>query len=147
MKKGVIFKLENKDGYHFFKWVREPGSEPDPKNVPMTLISFIQYFWLKITLIWIFGSFEPHFNTNFWTLWYNQALVVIKMDDTHICTHLHEWTHFIMCSILSWYDTDTHKYMHTHKWRCGFYILDCYTLLLNTNGIYRWIHSCLLHFL
>ncbi len=25
-KKGVIFKLENKDGYHFFQWVREPGS-------------------------------------------------------------------------------------------------------------------------
>ncbi len=24
-KKGVIFKLENKDGYHFFQWVREPG--------------------------------------------------------------------------------------------------------------------------
>ncbi len=25
-KKGVIFKLENKDGYHLFQWVREPGS-------------------------------------------------------------------------------------------------------------------------
>ncbi len=25
-KKGVIFKLENKDGYHFVQWVREPGS-------------------------------------------------------------------------------------------------------------------------
>ncbi len=24
-KKGVIFKLETKDGYHFFYWVREPG--------------------------------------------------------------------------------------------------------------------------
>ncbi len=24
-KKGVIFKLENKDGYHFFQRVREPG--------------------------------------------------------------------------------------------------------------------------
>ncbi len=24
-KKGVIFKLENKDGYHFFQWMREPG--------------------------------------------------------------------------------------------------------------------------
>ncbi len=24
-KRGVIFKLENKDGYHFFQWVREPG--------------------------------------------------------------------------------------------------------------------------
>ncbi len=24
-KKGVIFKLENKDGYYFFQWVREPG--------------------------------------------------------------------------------------------------------------------------
>ncbi len=24
-KKGVIFKLENKDGYHFFQWVRELG--------------------------------------------------------------------------------------------------------------------------
>ncbi len=51
------------------------SSEPDPKNVQMTLISFIQYFWLRISLIWIFGSFEPHFNTNFWTLWYNQALM------------------------------------------------------------------------
>ncbi len=50
------------------------SSEPDPKNVPMILISFIQYFWLKISLIWIFGSFEPHFNTNFGTLWNNQAL-------------------------------------------------------------------------
>ncbi len=49
------------------------SSEPDPKNIPMTLISFIQYFWLKISLIWTFGSFEPHFNTNFWTLWYKQA--------------------------------------------------------------------------
>ncbi len=26
-KKRVIFKLENKDGYHFFQWVREPGSQ------------------------------------------------------------------------------------------------------------------------
>ncbi len=25
-KKGVIFKLENKDGYYFFQWVREPLS-------------------------------------------------------------------------------------------------------------------------
>ncbi len=24
--KGVIFKLENKDGYHFFQWMKEPGS-------------------------------------------------------------------------------------------------------------------------
>ncbi len=24
-QKGVIFKLENKDEYHFFQWVREPG--------------------------------------------------------------------------------------------------------------------------
>ncbi len=24
-KKGIIFKLDNKDGYHLFKWVREPG--------------------------------------------------------------------------------------------------------------------------
>ncbi len=37
------------------------SSELDPKNVPMTLILFIQYFWRKISLIWIFGSFEPHF--------------------------------------------------------------------------------------
>ncbi len=27
-KKGVIFKLENKDGYQFFQWVREPGLLP-----------------------------------------------------------------------------------------------------------------------
>ncbi len=27
------------------------SSEPNRKNVPMTLISFIQYFWLKISLI------------------------------------------------------------------------------------------------
>ncbi len=27
-KYGVIFKLENKDGYHFFQWVKEPGPIP-----------------------------------------------------------------------------------------------------------------------
>ncbi len=31
IKKGVIFKLENKDGYHFFQWVREPGLEDDDR--------------------------------------------------------------------------------------------------------------------
>ncbi len=31
-KKGVIFKLENEDGYHFFQWVREP----DTKHVKVT---------------------------------------------------------------------------------------------------------------
>ncbi len=28
-KKGDIFKLENKDGYHYFQWVRELGMSPN----------------------------------------------------------------------------------------------------------------------
>ncbi len=50
------------------------SSEPDHKNYPVRWISFIKYFWLTVSLIWVFGSLEPHFKSNVWTLWYHQAL-------------------------------------------------------------------------
>ncbi len=37
-KKGVIFKLENKDGYHFFQWMREPG-------IPPQLTHYVNITW------------------------------------------------------------------------------------------------------
>ncbi len=33
-KMGVIFKQENKDGYQFFQWVREPGTDPLTIQLP-----------------------------------------------------------------------------------------------------------------
>ncbi len=37
-KKGVIFKLENKHGYHFFQWVREPGEKYCIINTLQTML-------------------------------------------------------------------------------------------------------------
>ncbi len=57
-KKGVIFKLQNKDGYHFFQWVREPGVYMQPRAClpKLNLWELDIIYFLGCRIYWVWGG-------------------------------------------------------------------------------------------